>query len=426
MSTQARAGTIGAVVVIAAFAAYIALTYRPTQEVAVTEPETGATAPAIVTDTAEATDETQPPAVVETAPVVEAEPVEVVAATPPAEEPVAEPVIIEPTFDLVRLDKDGNAVIAGRGHPGATVSFFLDNDALTDSRVDGGGGFAIFAEIAPSGQPRILSMTQEFEGKSQSAAQTIVIAPFEFASTVAEVETTDVAETQDPAAESPASTSPTDQTVATPVEVAEAAPVEEVSEPQSEPAEPAAPTVLVADDEGISVMQPGGDGPQALTAVALDSISYDSSGEVTLSGRGTSGEGFVRVYIDNQPVQTREIGEDGQWRADLPAVDTGVYTLRIDEVDSEGEVVSRVETPFKREEPTELAKLNTGTATENGPAVALITVQPGNTLWGIARNAYGKGTLYVRVFEANRDSIRDPDLIFPGQVFAVPAPAEEE
>ena len=50
-----------------------------------------------------------------------------------------------------------------------------------------------------------------------------------------------------------------------------------------------------------------------------------------------------------------------------------------------------------------------------------ITVQPGYTLWGIAQQNFGDGVLYVQVFEANRDKIRDPDLIYPGQVFTIPA-----
>lgn len=49
-----------------------------------------------------------------------------------------------------------------------------------------------------------------------------------------------------------------------------------------------------------------------------------------------------------------------------------------------------------------------------------VTVQPGNTLWAIARENYGEGILYVRLYEANRDRIRDPDLIYPGQVFDIP------
>ncbi|MGB3147711.1 MAG: LysM peptidoglycan-binding domain-containing protein, partial [Paracoccaceae bacterium] len=53
-----------------------------------------------------------------------------------------------------------------------------------------------------------------------------------------------------------------------------------------------------------------------------------------------------------------------------------------------------------------------------------VTVQPGFTLWAIARENYGDGLLYVRVFEANKDQIRDPDLIYPGQIFTVPDAAE--
>ena len=183
--------------------------------------------------------------------------------------------------------------------------------------------------------------------------------------------------------------------------------------------EPTAPAVLLATDAGISVLQPGSAAPEVLQSIALDSISYNPAGDVILAGRGT-GEGFVRVYFNNAPIKTLKIEEDGRWRASLPHVDTGVYTLRIDEVDATGTVLSRVETPFKREEPSVLAALATGEAPEEGIRLSLVTVQKGNTLWGIASKTYGEGILYVRVFQANRDRIRDPDLIYPGQVFTVP------
>ena len=62
------------------------------------------------------------------------------------------------------------------------------------------------------------------------------------------------------------------------------------------------------------------------------------------------------------------------------------------------------------------------TAGETVPATApvTVTVQPGFTLWGIAQERYGDGVLYVQVFEANREKIKDPNLIYPGQVFSVP------
>lgn len=48
------------------------------------------------------------------------------------------------------------------------------------------------------------------------------------------------------------------------------------------------------------------------------------------------------------------------------------------------------------------------------------TVVKGNTLWGIAQKYYGNGTLWPRIFDANRSKIKDPHWIFPGQVFVIP------
>jgi nucleoid-associated protein YgaU len=175
---------------------------------------------------------------------------------------------------------------------------------------------------------------------------------------------------------------------------------------------------LLADDTGIRVLQSGGAAPQVRTVV-IDTITYDLAGEVALGGRG-AGQGFVRAYLNNKPIETAQIAADGQWRMPLPEVDTGVYTLRVDEVNASGTVTSRVETPFKREEPEVLAALDTRAEDSKLSAIAVLTVQPGNTLWGIASKEYGDGFLYVRVFEANKDRIRNPNLIYPGQVFAIP------
>jgi nucleoid-associated protein YgaU len=175
--------------------------------------------------------------------------------------------------------------------------------------------------------------------------------------------------------------------------------------------------VLLADDRGVRVLQPGG-APEVQEVVAIDSIAYDTAGAVILAGRGRP-DSYVRIYIDNSEVITAAIDADGQWRTDLPDVDRGVYTLRVDEVDEAGKVKSRAETPFQREDPVEIAAANPEAAP--GPGEALkVTVQPGNTLWGIARSEWGDGILYVRVWEANKDRIRDPDLIYPGQIFDMP------
>lgn len=178
------------------------------------------------------------------------------------------------------------------------------------------------------------------------------------------------------------------------------------------PAEPQTITVLKSTADGVEVL---GAAPEALDSIAIDTISYSNAGDVQLAGRAQSQADAVRVYVDNRVITELPVDQQGRWRGDLPDIDTGVYTLRVDEMNEAGDVTSRVETPFRREDPAVLAAADTPQA-----AATQVTVQTGATLWAIARDRYGEGRLFVQVFEANRDSIRDPDLIYPGQVFDLP------
>lgn len=184
---------------------------------------------------------------------------------------------------------------------------------------------------------------------------------------------------------------------------------------QSDPAEN---TIIIAGADGVRVVQ-GPSDLQPEATLALDVISYTQAGEVSIGGRSASG-GFVRVYLDNAPITTSRIREDGSWSTELPQVDTGVYTLRVDEVTQEGDVVARVETPFQRESPEALQELSSSNPDLPPGMIEIRTVQPGMTLWEIAEENYGDGNQYLKVFEANKDRIRDPDLIYPGQLFDVP------
>lgn len=181
----------------------------------------------------------------------------------------------------------------------------------------------------------------------------------------------------------------------------------------------APPAVLLASGDGVRLLQPADPSrPEAAPdQVMIDAISYSAEGGVVLSGRARA-DTEIRFYIDNRPVGSVAVPPDGAWRSELPQVDTGVYTLRADEIGAEGRVLSRFETPFQREDPLVLARLDGPPA--RGARAEVVTVQPGYTLWGISSRTYGDGMLYVQVFEANRDLIRNPDLIYPGQVFALP------
>ena len=185
---------------------------------------------------------------------------------------------------------------------------------------------------------------------------------------------------------------------------------------------PAIAPVLLSDPTGVRLLQPAigpGATPEVLQTVALDSITYDPGGQVLLTGRAPGG-GQVRVYVDNLPVTGALVDAAGNWTAGLPGVLPGVYTLRVDQVDAAGRVTSRIETPFQHEGRAALAAAMVADTSASGFQVAARTVQPGATLWAIARDRYGDGVLYVQVYEANRDRIRNPDLIYPGQVFVLP------
>jgi nucleoid-associated protein YgaU len=225
----------------------------------------------------------------------------------------------------------------------------------------------------------------------------------------------------------PASTAPAAEAVAAgspataAADVASAAPPAEAA-PQPTAPQPVAPRALLADAGGVTVLEPAPAPPGQPDALVIDSISYDATGAVIVAGRGAA-PGHVRAYLDQRESGTSAVGEGGRWQIALQDVAPGIYTLRIDALDTEGKVVARAETPFKRVAPEVLAAAQAAAerpAAPGEPALVVVTVQKGNTLWGISRRNYGQGILYVKIFEANRDQIRNPDLIYPGQVFTVP------
>lgn len=228
------------------------------------------------------------------------------------------------------------------------------------------------------------------------------------------------AEAPKPQADAPAvSAAPEQETVAkaevTVSEEAEPTPETEVAEtPKEDAPAPAQVAVLKSTSEGVELLNPAT--PVIDNSVALDTISYVANGDVLLSGRAKGDTRTVRAYLNNTAIADFPVAADGRWGGTVQDIAAGIYTLRVDGLAASGSVTHRLETPFKRESQTVLAE---ATQDLEGPIKA-ITVQKGATLWAIARDRYGDGLLYVRVFDANRDAIRDPDLIYPGQVFDLP------
>ncbi len=307
-----------------------------------------------------------------------------------------------PAFDVVRIEPSGRTLVAGNAGPNVDIAILLEGQEIATTTTDASGKFVSFLNIEPSDTARVMSLVQKGAG-GVASEETVIISATPVASASASASASETTTAQDTTAEDSTAEGTSTETPTTTETAAIPAPV--------------TTTVLLKKPDGVTVLQsPNEVGPDVMSSVALDAISYSDAGDVQLSGRSDQ-TGFVRVYLDNTPVTTSRIEEDGNWRMELPDVDTGVYTLRVDEVKDDGTVVSRVETPFKREDQEALAAV-----TEQATSAAqVITVQPGSSLWAIADERYGNGVMYVRVFEVNRERIRNPDLIYPGQIFALPA-----
>ncbi len=350
--------------------------------------------------------------------------------------------LLAPSLDLVRVDRDGSVVIAGQAQGGVQLTVLVDGAPLEQLEVPAGGEFAVLTTITPSDTPRVISLLAEHAGKKIASAESFILAPAD------QIVAAGTPEQQSAAADSEDSASVTEETVASLSEGNQdvdeqgadltgshpEATGRTTSEGQSSPEDATSGTsaadqqpgqavaVLRADQDGVEVVQPAIPAdPELSDEVALDAISYNGTGGVELSGRARP-QSRVRIYVDNRAVAELEAAEDGRWSGRLEGVSPGIYTLRLDEVEvATGSVVSRLETPFKREAPEALPTPTDDPAPDAAaPLVRAVTVQKGDTLWAISQQRYGSGFLYVRVFEANREAIRDPDLIYPGQVFTIP------
>ena len=77
------------------------------------------------------------------------------------------------------------------------------------------------------------------------------------------------------------------------------------------------------------------------------------------------------------------------------------------------------------EQPKEQTKPKTVTVEQEqdkptAPKAKTHTVVRGDTLWGIAKKYYGNGAQYTKIYNANKDKIKNPNLIYVGQVLTIP------
>lgn len=448
----------------------------------------------------------------------------------------------KPSFDIVRVDPDGQAVVAGRSEPGAQVAVKINGEtkgqAVANERGEwvwvtkdpikrGSSEITIEARREPAAPPLVSSQAVDVViGDAPGKAALVVLS--------------------EPSRPSKVMQSPEEQPLAGAPKVALAPPGEAATTAADVPEKAARPSAK--------------SGP-AKRPVSLDVVDYDDAGEIIFSGHGSPGA-TVRLYVDNNAVGDAAIDGQGGWTlSGRGRIAPGQHALRVDELGPAAKVESRVELPFVRAKPAEIAALAppaakspsapsaaapaapaapeatqqpepeatqksdqlangaaapppaaTGTelaapamsskaqvtppvtqlteiaptpqtaapAAEPAPAPQAsapapsqtpapsrapeppqaapqamgggqamaglpeaagpagvpasnppvaeaprprngrIVIQPGNNLWNISRVIYGKGTRYTVIYGANKELIRSPRLIYPGQIFATP------
>lgn len=290
-----------------------------------------------------------------------------------------------PSFDVVRINPKGDTVMAGRAEPNKTVIIKDADKEIGRVTADQRGDWVFVPEkpLPPGSRRLSLETPADVKASAKAKSPTEVKAPVEVK---APTRSDDVVVLVVPEP---------DKDIA--------------GRPASKPTQPLAIKVPRKGTGPTKILQKPT--PARRTFVlTVDSVDYDDAGQLVVSGQAPA-KAVVQLYLDSRFIGRARADGDGAWLLKPKApVAPGLYTLRADQVDADGKVLARVSLPFSR----------AAFLTAMGPGT-FVVVQPGNSLWRLARRTYGDGFGYTVIYEANREQIKDPDLIFPGQVFALPA-----
>lgn len=271
---------------------------------------------------------------------------------PPA--PSAGPVA--PSFDVVRIDPQGEAVIAGRAAPGAEVTVHDGDKVVGVVTADKNGEWVLLPkDTLPPGEHQLTLTARNPDGTTTSSEGVVAMVVPEHP-------------------------------------------------PGAQPAPGNEPVAVLLPRHGngpVKAMQlPRG------SKLALDVIEYDAAGKVQLLGRAPPGAG-IDATLDGKPGGHGTTEDTGAWSVMLqPIVSEGKHELGLVAHDAKGAKLAELSLSFTRVAPPE--------------GSVAVDIQPGNNLWRIAQHFYGEGLRYTVIYQANQTQIHNPNLIYPGQVFTVP------
>ena len=336
------------------------------------------------------------------------------ALTPPANDLATPPATLSPSFDVVRVERDGSVVVAGRAPPKARVEV-VNGTLVIGSTVSGpGGDFAVVVDepLKPGVYQLKLRSTAPDDAVIESQQVAVVAIP----------------ENKDGQllvlVEQPGEPS---RLVTVPEAVSSKSPA--VASEQVEVAASTPTDLPVA--------------PAGRSKVTVEAVEIEGR-KIFLAGIADPGR-KVRAYLDDAPLGDTVTSPTGRFLIEAERdVAVGDYMIHVEVLEPDGvKVMAQAAVPFEREPGTEIAAVaqtapasapnaNDTTAerklaaASDEPAPKLqnvesaVIIRRGDTLWRISHRVYGHGVRYSTIYLANEEKISDPDRIWPGQVFSVP------
>jgi nucleoid-associated protein YgaU/uncharacterized protein YneF (UPF0154 family) len=222
----------------------------------------------------------------------------------------------------------------------------------------------------------------------------------------------------------PAAAVAADASATTSAPVVELAPAAATMAETASPAAAAAPVVATAPTETSPAAVPTG------PVVTIDAVEVEAGKRFYAAGSAPVGAA-IRLYVDDKVVGDSKTQAHGRWlfEGDLDLA-PGKHVVRADEIAADGKVLARAEVPFDIAADLAVAPIvasgsgsaaaGTGVSGSAAGQPTTVIIRQGDNLWTIAKRLYGQGIRYSTIYQANTDQIRNPDLIYPGQVFVLP------
>lgn len=344
------------------------------------------------------------------------------------------PEAITPTFDIVRVEPTGEAVMAGLSFPNNLINIVSDGIVIAEAKSNASGEWALVLDQAfkPGGHAisvRTVSTGGELLVASEEQV-TISVPNAPMESAIVMLDSPDSPSTiwQSPTKSLRPEIATKD--AGTPI-------LEDFKEPVTEPTES-----LESPDRVVGVADSGNFDTIPAAIVTIETIETESDGAVYASG-ASNPSATVRIYFDEEFVGQTTTDAIGRWQLSSKLLlPKDSYTVRVDQVDTAtGQVLARRLVPFDDSIQFQIAEavvtqsnteietvLNTQTASGEASVQVegvitqseAVIVNKGDNLWSISRRLFGQGFRYTILYDANENQIGDPSEVFPGQVFVVP------